>query len=120
MSCLFNSLNYFIKIGSNNIRQHICNYLQQNKPIIDGLETRTVLQFENNNQYISNMRSQSTWGGGVEIAVACNIWKLRIIVKNYRHHRTRNSKDIEFLPVKGRYNKTIELYWTGNHFEPIR
>ena len=46
MSCLFNSLNYFVKEGSLEIRQKICDYLQENKPIIDGLETSTVLMFQ--------------------------------------------------------------------------
>ena len=43
MSCLFNSLSYFIKLDGYTIRQMICDYLQQNKPIIDGLETSEIL-----------------------------------------------------------------------------
>ncbi len=118
MSCLFNSLNYFIKEGSYEIRQKICDYLQENKPIIDGLETNTVLMFENPNPntYISNMRLQSTWGGAIEIQCACNIWQLRINVKNYRDN---NNKSIEFLPLSSIYNETINVYWTGGHYEPI-
>ena len=75
MSCLFNSLNYFVKEGSLEIRQKICDYLQENKPIIDGLETSTVLMFENPNinDYITKMRLTSTWGGAIEIQCACNI-----------------------------------------------
>ena len=69
MSCLFNSLNYFINEGSYEIRQKICDYLQENKPIIDGLETNYVLSLENSSseQYIINMRSTNTWGGAIEI-----------------------------------------------------
>ena len=33
MSCLFNSLNYFIKEGSDNIRQKVCDYLEENNPL---------------------------------------------------------------------------------------
>ena len=119
MSCLFNSLNYFVKEGSLEIRQKICDYLQENKPIIDGLETSTVLMFENPNinDYITKMRLTSTWGGAIEIQCACNIWKLRINVKNYRDN---NNKSIEFLPVNSIYNETINVYWTGGHYEPIR
>jgi hypothetical protein len=118
MSCLFNSLNYFIKEGSLQIRQKICDYLQENKPIIDGLATSEVLMFEtqNPNDYISNMRLQSTWGGAIEIQCACNIWQLRINVKNYRDN---NNKSIEFLPLNSIYNETINVYWTGGHYEPI-
>jgi hypothetical protein len=116
MSCLFNSLSYFINIDSYTIRQLICNYLEENKPIIDGLSTATVLEYENNN-YISNMRQTSTWGGAIEIQCACNIWKTRIIVKNYRDSANTN---IEFIPLSGNYEKTINIYWTGGHYEPVR
>jgi hypothetical protein len=116
MSCLFNSLSYFINIDSYTIRQLICNYLQENKPIIDGLSTDTILEYENNN-YISNMRQTSTWGGAIEIQCACNIWKTRIIVKNYRDSVNTN---IEFIPLSGNYEKTINIYWTGGHYEPVR
>ena len=75
MSCLFNSLNYFIGEGSFEIREKICNYLQENNPVIDGLETNFILKLESNSaeQYISNMRKTSTWGGAIEIQCACNI-----------------------------------------------
>lgn len=119
MSCLFNSLNFFINEGSYEIRQKICNYLQENKPIIEGVETRFILQLENGNsdRYIEHMRSMSTWGGAIEIQCACNIWKLRIVVRNYRD---RNNANIEFLPCNNSYEKTIEIYWTGGHYEPIK
>ncbi len=60
MSCLFNSLSFFIKDDSFKIRQTICDYLHENKPIIDGLDTSEILQYENDN-YIQNMRNTSTW-----------------------------------------------------------
>jgi len=99
MSCLFNSLQHFIGEDSYTIRQKICDYLQENKPIISDLDTNTVISFEQLN-YIKKMRLPSTWGGAIEIQVACNIWQLRIIVKNYRIHARRGpNKDIEFLPI---------------------
>ena len=118
MSCLFNSLNYFINEGSYEIRQKICDYLQENKPIIDGLETNYVLSLENSSseQYIINMRSTNTWGGAIEIHCACNIWSLCINVKNYRDN---NNKIIEFIPLNNTFNKIINVYWTGGHYEPI-
>jgi hypothetical protein len=116
MSCLFNSLSYFINESSYVIRQTICNYLQDNKPIMDGLDTKEILDMENAN-YVENMRATSTWGGAIEIQVACNIWSLRILVRNYRDS---NKKTIEFLPLSGNYDKTIEIYWTGGHYEPIK
>ena len=118
MSCLFNSLSHFIHENSLQIRLKICDYLQNNQPIIDGLDTHKVLNFESINAetYIQNMRSPSTWGGAIEIQAACNIWNLRINVKNYRDS---NNRTIEFLPLNNNYNNTIHLYWTGGHYEPI-
>ena len=115
MSCLFNSLSYFINIDSYTIRQLICNYLEENKPIIDGLSTDEVLKYENNN-YILYMRQNSTWGGAIEIQCACNIWNIRIIVKNYRDSVNTN---IEFIPLLENYEKTISIYWNGGHYEPV-
>jgi hypothetical protein len=119
MSCLFNSLSYFINEDSYTIRQKICDYLQENKPIIDGLQTCEVLAFESANpaSYISTMRSTNTWGGAIEIQAACNIWNTRINVANYRD---RNNETIEFIPIQSNYEKTMNIYWNGGHFEPIR
>ena len=119
MSCLFNSLSYFLNENSNKIRQTICDYLQENKPIIEGLETYEVIQFEINNvdSYINNMRLTSTWGGAIEIQCACNIWNIQINVSNYRDN---SNKVIEFIPLNGNNTKTINIYWTGGHYEPIK
>ena len=63
MSCLFNSLSYFINDNSFIIRQIICDYLEQNRPIIDGMETKEILEYENNRMdYIQHMRNPCTWG----------------------------------------------------------
>jgi hypothetical protein len=119
MSCLFNSLSYFIHEDSYKIRQIICDYLQENKPIIDGLQTVEVLKLENNdaNIYISNMRLPSVWGGAIEIQAACNIWNIRINVFNYRD---AENKIIEFIPLHGIIENSINIYWNGGHYEPIR
>lgn len=119
MSCLFNSLSYFIQDDSHKIRQMICDYLQENKPIIDGLETHDILKLEseNENTYIANMRLMSTWGGAIEIQCACNIWNAQINVSNYRD---AGNKVIEFIPLNGNIEKTFQVYWNGGHYEPIR
>uniref|UniRef100_A0A6C0H357 OTU domain-containing protein n=1 Tax=viral metagenome TaxID=1070528 RepID=A0A6C0H357_9ZZZZ len=118
MSCLFNSLSYFIKDDSLKIRHVICDYLEQNKSIIDGMQTKEILQYENNNEnYIQNMRNPCTWGGAIEIQCACNIWNSRIIVLN---NRDNGYRQIEFIPLSGQYERTMYLEWTGGHYEPIR
>ena len=116
MSCLFNSLSYFLNENSYDIRQKICNYLQNNNPIIDGLNTDFILSLENSN-YIQNMRNMSTWGGAIEIQSACNIWKSKIIVKDIRNNI---GALIEFIPLSNEIEKTINLEWNGCHYEPIR
>ncbi len=117
MSCLFNSLSRFIDLNSQQIRETICNYLQNNGAIIDGLETKDVLNIEGGNNYIINMRSPSTWGGAVEIQSACNIWNMKIIVKNIRDRCQNNL--IEFVPLHGNIERTIYLEWSGGHYEAI-
>lgn len=117
MSCLFNSLSYFIHENSYDIRQKICNYLDENKPIIDGLDTKFILNLENPN-YVQNMRNTSTWGGAIEIQAACNIWNANIKVVDIR---TSNRKEIDFIPLNNKnINNIFRLEWSGGHYEPIR
>jgi hypothetical protein len=115
MSCLFNSISFHISEPSNTIRNKICDYLKQNKKIMDGISTKDVLKFESSN-YITEMRKSTTWGGAIEIQCACNIWKVRIIVEDIR--KKKNIKIIEFLPSNSTYTKTINLKWSGGHYEP--
>lgn len=143
MSCLFNSLHHFIpNESSHSIRQKICDYLQNNSPIMDGLETAVILQLDSGpggaGKYIESMRNVSTWGGAIEIQAACNLWSFRIIVRN---NRGQEKSIIEFLPISELlqlppeattefnhlptdrsklWTKTIELEWTGGHYEPVR
>ena len=136
MSCLFNSLSHFIapQTDPQAIRQRICDYLQSNSPIIDGMATHDVLQLDSFNtpdQYIGAMRSPSTWGGAIEIQAACNIWNARIVVHDIRKGNIQGQKQsIEFLPIStdtitatnatNSPDKTFTLEWSGGHYEPIR
>ena len=134
MSCLFNSLSHFIpQTDPQTIRQRICDYLQANSPIIDGMATHDVLQLDSKttDQYISAMRSPCTWGGAIEIQAACNIWNARIVVHDIRKGNIQGQKQsIEFLPIStdtinatnatNSPDKTFTLEWSGGHYEPIR
>lgn len=115
MSCLFNSISYYVPESSNDIRQKICDYLQQNSKIMDGMETSDIINLELPN-YVENMRKQSTWGGAIEIQCACNIWKIRVLVEDVR--RQMKHTVIEFIPINNIYEKTINLKWSGGHYEP--
>lgn len=117
MSCLFDSLSFFIKLDSVSIRNIICNYLEANQTLIDGLETNFILSLDiPKDEYIKRMRQSYTWGGGIEIQSACNIWNIRILVHN---KTSRNNSVIEFLPINNKYINSIELIWTGAHYEPV-
>ena len=113
MSCLFNSISYFMNINQNELRQHVCNYLEQNKPIINGLDTQLILNLDDKN-YIDKMRMNDTWGGAIEISTVCNLFNLKIVVKNLQ-----DNKDIEFIPLNNNFNNIIYVSWNGVHFEPI-
>jgi hypothetical protein len=116
MSCLFNSLSFFLNEDGYTIRQKICDYLLNNDKIIDGLDTSFILNLESNN-YIQNMRSTNTWGGAIEIQSACNLYNVNITIRNYRDN---NGQNIEFIPVTNQATRIIELEWTGGHYEPVR
>lgn len=119
MSCLFNSMSHFLSISSAQIRSDICNYLTENRPLIEGIETRQILELDGGHNYITKMRSSNTWGGAIEIQAACNLWGLRIIVRNICG-RVRTRPTIEFVPVSSLIKRTIELEWSGGHYEPVR
>lgn len=132
MSCLFNSMSHFIKEdeGPNGIRQRICDYLEKDLPILEGMETCDVLQLDapTATHYISKMRKPSTWGGAIEIQCACNIWNARIIVHDIRmrnkNNNNNNNNKIEFLPLKSEnalpHSLEFNLEWSGGHYEPLR
>ena len=61
MSCLFDSLSYFVKENSFQIRNIICDYLEANNIIIEGLDTNFILSLDMpKDNYISNMRMPSS------------------------------------------------------------
>jgi hypothetical protein len=123
-------MSHFIKEdgGPNGIRQRICDYLEKNLPILEGMETHDVLQLEAPTaaHYISKMRNPSTWGGAIEIQCACNIWNARINVHDIRNNSNNgnNNNKIEFLPLRCEnaqlYSLELQLEWSGGHYEPRR
>lgn len=114
MSCLFNSLGRLLNISTNDMRHIICDYLEANKPIIDGMSTAEILAFEVPN-YVANMRNHHVWGGAIEIQAAVNHWNVRVLVENRRDGKP----PIEFIPLQGAATKTLTIYWTGGHYEPV-
>ena len=119
MSCLFEALSSHLDINSDQVRSMICEYLSEQKPILDAMSTCDVMKYESGLEssiYISNMRRSTTWGGAIEIQTACNIWGLRVLVDN-----TRDSTRIEFIPLDNNTGtcKTVRLQWNGSHYAAI-
>jgi hypothetical protein len=112
MSCLFVSLGRLLDECPQSLRQCICDYLDQNKSIIDGIPTSDLLQMDRAD-YVKEMRRESTWGGAIEIQCACTLWRLRIMVIN---NSEQSGPPIEFVPVAGDYQRTLCLCWTGSHY----
>lgn len=117
MSCLFNSMSYFLKEDPQVIRNKICDYLQRGSPIISGLNTQQVLELDGTTNYIDTMRNASTWGGAIEIQAACNIWNMSVNVIDVRNS---SRKVVNFIPVSNLSYKTITLEWSGGHYEPLK
>ena len=115
MSCLFNSIGKLLDKNPQVLRNEICDYLQANNKLIDGLDTKAILKMESMN-YVRNMRRPSSWGGAIEIQCACNIWNCRINVLNIRE---RPQRTIEFIPSNGNIERTLNISWTGGHYDPI-
>ena len=127
MSCLFNSLSYFVKENSDELRHNICNYLEKNPSLMDGMTTEQVIHYENGQSlkdYINSMRNTSTWGGAIEIKAFCNIYKKNVFVRNIRDS---TSKLIEFVDnpntIKNKFKcdeNNYHVTWSGGHYEPVR
>jgi hypothetical protein len=119
MSCLFNSLSYFIKEKSpDDLRQLICDYLLSNPKIMDTIDVESVTQWESGvslELYIKNMRNTNVWGGAIEIKAFCEIFNVSVFVK------LNTGKHVEFIPNSlNEKTQVIQLYYTGNHYEPIK
>ena len=118
MSCLYRSLAHFLPgVSPNQLRQTICDYLRQDPDLLDNLKASQTIPWETGmdlNTYISRMRYQNEWGGAIEIKLYCDLFKRNVIVKSLP-----NGKDIEFFS-KTPSNVWNKIYWTGNHYEPMK
>jgi hypothetical protein len=117
MSCLFQSLSYFLAHKDyGRLRQDICNFLESNQPLVDDLTIKDIAEFEgiDKDTYIQNMRNDNTWGGAPEIKAFCEMYNVivKVIVK-------QSGKLIEFKPSNTETTRFVVITWSGNHFEPF-
>ena len=114
MSCLFDSLATFVSDSSPEIRQRVCDYLGDNKPLMDGIDTNTLFDAA----YTAKMRNSVTWGGAAEIQVVCIIYNISVIITIIRSG-DRSNRPIVFLPMQRKLNMArAYMYWDGGHYTP--
>lgn len=117
MSCLFDSLSFFLSsVSSFELRQMICDYIQSNKSLIENIPNSDLIAWSANismDNYIASMRKPHIWGGAIEIKAFCDLFK-----KNVRIHSLPNNRTIECLGVDS--VEWIDLQWTGGHYTPVQ
>jgi hypothetical protein len=121
MSCLFQSLSFFmINNNPDTLRQDICNYLDLNPNLVDNLTLDQIMNIDGvtKEQYIAEMRKNSTWGGAIEIKAFCDIYHINVevIILN---NGIAEQKTILFQPDLKPCNRLLKITWNGNHFEPL-
>lgn len=121
MSCLFNSLSRFVPETSAQLRNRICNFLQQNSErVLPGLSDQVLFGMPKA-KYVENMRRSSTWGGAIEIRAFCQIYNFEVEVVNIRRNgRALNrNASVMFLAPGTEPKQRARITWNGNHYEPL-
>lgn len=115
MSCLFDSLSKFTTHSSSDLRGHIVSYLKTNPKLMDDTTFEEMMKWEDTDSgtYITDMSSQNTWGGAVEIKAFVNMFEVNVNV-----HIPSIQKIVEFC-YQDNHDKCINILWTGNHFTPL-
>ena len=107
--------------SSDVLRQRVCNFIAREEKIKgDPISMYVIGEFNARHvsDYVSKMRSTSTWGGMIEIKAFCALTKWKVVVHDIRggHH----GKQYACEPSDHRYSRTIDVTWSGGHYEPVR
>lgn len=122
MSCLFQSLSFFIRRHPEELRKQICDYLLTDAILIKpDAKVSDIIKFQPDipstslERYVQIMSQQSTMGGAIEITAFCNLYKLNVRVVQCG---TRvSTMPIEF--INDPMNKWVTISWNGGHYEPV-
>ena len=118
MSCLFQSLGYFMMDKNpSRLRKDICDYLESNPKMMDDLTLEQIVGLEgiSNKSYVDQMRGENTWGGAIEIKAFCDLYGVNVEVIILA-----DGKKVTFNPKKGPSEISVIITWNGNHFEPAK
>jgi ubiquitin thioesterase OTU1 len=111
-SCLFTSIAYltdksnFNESSSLYYRNMIVEYLINNE------FDESLLDLPKN-EYISDIGNPSKWGGGIEIKIFSEIFKIQIAVVDVQTNR------IDLFGQDNNYENTIYILYNGIHYDPL-
>ena len=122
MSCLFQSLGYFVRVHPDILRRQICEFLATDPVIIQpDFKVSVAIKFQPDipstslAQYVQMMSLQHTNGGAIEIRAFCLLYNKNVKVELCGQHVSQ--KPIEFA-----YNPHfdwVKISWNGGHYEPV-
>lgn len=121
-ACLFESLCRFSNRNHQELRETICDFLEEKPTLGEYKVGDDILKFEmgeNLEEYIKEMRKLDTWGGAIEIQAFCELTGVKVVVLALESPTNKKRSAYEHLP-KNWKNGTLFILYTGNHFEPIR
>lgn len=96
---------------------------QESEPEDDHLSASGIAH-----EYIAEMRDEETWGSAIEIACFVNMFYCKVVVILAATGENEQSQ-CEFVPRPSidmrtgsmkALQATATLYYTGNHYEPVR
>jgi hypothetical protein len=125
MSCLFNSLGHLLGQSGTTVRKRLVDYTSTHlDDQHQGMTIREWIAWQGNgnnehdniSRYLQTMRSSSTWGGAMELAMATRCYCVDILVVNERRKVVAEFLWREQCTARVR----LILEWTGVHYEPLR
>ena len=111
-SCLFSSIAYLLNRSEFNenssliYRLEIVDYLKNNNVDENLLGYPKV-------EYIENINDLSTWGGGIELKIFSDIFKIQIASIDVQSGR------VDIFGETKNYEKRIYLVYNGVHYDPL-
>lgn len=121
-ACLFESLAKFSNRNHLELRESLCDFLEE-RPILGEYRVGDdFLKFEMGDdvdEYIKHMRNSDTWGGAIEIQAFCELTGVKVNVLALESPTNPKRSSYEHVPKEWKQG-TLYVLYTGNHFEPIR
>jgi hypothetical protein len=119
MSCLFVSIGTGIGKSAPQVRREIVDYITRDENGENMLEKNgenitawvknvSISEDMDEEEYITRMGKNSTWGGGLEIEAASQLYEIEIVVR----HRNFVQKFGEGMG----YEQVLILGYTGSHY----